>query len=298
MNEQLVHDNEQVEQVDVLAETPPEETTPITSLTTQEDHAKISAITDAREAAQDVFDKHEAERVIGGLDFSENKFRLIIGGNYQAKAEVYNADGNSYTLTGKRDQENLATRLENGLSLTEVAHNSEKPIEQVRVRKTRDIVPGTEERAMPRRGLAGKLGLKRKEQVYVPKFADESTYVFEYGFAAPGLGPNAAAGNHTGQSIGLSLEITKDQATSLSEILAKDPTSARTVLDTLMAKNGDKGAWNAEIYDEKGEFHDPGTRYDRSLLARDVRPNYAAMPDLKPQVIELLPEEQTPEASK
>ena len=106
------------------------------------------------------------------------------------------------------------------------------------------------------------------------------------------------AGHYNGQAVKLSIELTKEQATQLSSILAENPKAARQVLDGFVRSTGDYGKWNAELYDEEGNFHDPDERYSDQLLARDVRPNYDAIPNVEPQIAGLIDAEKQAELER
>ena len=237
----------------------------------------------------------DLESVIGRMDFSDDKFKFAIRNTYHAEAKTF--DRNT-ELKGKAklgeprysDPESHRINPDNLWGRpAEKAHYSHEPVEQVGIRSMIDYKFEKQEKRVPRKGLAGKLGFKQKIMEDV-KVGEETKYVFDYAFAAPSHGEDAAkrVGNYTGQQIHLSVELTKEQATQLSSILAENPKAARQVLDGFMRSTGDYGKWNAELYDDEGNFHDPAERYGKELEARDVRPNYDAIPSLEPKVIGLI----------
>lgn len=273
---------------------PPGEVEPTHALAEAETaHTKVIGL--ALKEVHDIHNTADLESLIKGIDFSDDKFRFITGNSYHAEAKTF--DRNT-ELRGKAklgeprypDPNSPRINPDNlwGRPADE-AHYSHQPVEQVGIRSTVDYKYEQQEKYVPRRGLAGRLGFKQKIMENV-RVGEETKYVFDYAFATPSHGEDAAkrAGNYTGQQIHLSVELTKEQATQLSSILSENPKAARQVLDSFVRSTGDYGKWNAEIYDEEGNFHDPAERYGKELEARDVRPNYDAVPDLEPKIVGLV----------
>lgn len=232
----------------------------------------------------ETLESHDLESLVESIDFSNrNKYGFRAWEQYAAQA------GHIDTPTRIEGQLGTPGPYAYGKEWgnpSQEAHRSHQVTEKAGVREATRQVGHTEE-LVPRKGIAGKLGFKQK--VINPKY--EEFYVFDYTFNTPALhGSDGAlrAGNYAGQCIDLSVELTKDQAGKLSGILAENPKAARQVLDGYVRATGDYGAWNAELYDEKGDFHNPVGRYGEDFVARDVRPNYDAVPDLEPQIVGLL----------
>lgn len=241
---------------------------------------------------------NDLEKILDELNFSPDKYNFAISDSYQAEAS-----------TGEQN-----TRIEgqNSLNIRDLsypqyygkesdpqnkwgnprdeAHSSRRPVERVGIRASAAEQWVQTEKLVPMPGLRGKLGLKHKR--IVPELKQvEPTYIFDYELATPAKSDDQAAldfGNRAGQGIRFSLKLSKEQAKALSAAIQKDPAVARTVLDRFVRETGDNGKWNAEIFDKDGQFHDPGERYGDGFVARDVRPRYDAMPDLKPEIIGLV----------
>lgn len=272
---------------------------------------RVAGLTKARENLAEAVKEDELGEVLRDLDFSDPRnFQLFIADSYHGQA----ATGASNTRSEGRGRAYRSEKLPNGHTVSlglgrphysdadrrhnqwgdpiQDAHLSGQAIEKVGIRAE----PIVEYEDVPGRvradGLKGKLGFTKAATLYSKTHeTDQHKYIFDYAFAAPANGEAAAqaAGNHTGQNIELSIGLTEEQAHGLSRILAEDPTAARAVLDNFVEQTGDKGKWEAELYDDAGNFYDPGERYGTEhMVARDVRPNYDAVPDLKPQIIGLL----------
>lgn len=272
----------------------------VTAAQTKQQEQRTEAAKLVRSEVHEVFDKRGIEELIQSIDFSEDKYDFSTMNSYHAKAKTFDAN----TVTRGRLQRTghyyLGDRSTNEQwgDPRETAHRTRQAVEQAGIRKV-EYGPVNESVRVPRGGLAGKLGLKKWERVETS--AEEPKYYFDYAFNAPSHGDDDAqrAGNYTGQSLQLSVELTQEQAESLSKILADNPKAARSVLDHFMRTTGDAGKWDAELYDDEGNFYDPGERYgeDRSnpydsghgvLEARDVRPQFDAVPDLEPRIVGLL----------
>ncbi|GEM_PF-1806980 len=269
----------------------------------QREEARTEAASLARTEVHDVIDEKTIEDILTGIDFSDDKYSFSAANQYAADAKTFatNTTSRGHLRNGpwygggdaKRHMGNAWGDPRNE------AHYARQPVEQVGIRKLGPSHPEYENKQVLRKGIAGKLGLKKTERVQKPQ--RETQYFFDYSFNAPSHGDEAArrAGNNTGQDLRLSLELTKDQAESLSKIIAENPKAARTMLDTFMQTTGDAGKWDAELYDDEGNFYDPGARYgaDKSnihgasrgvLEARDVRPQYDAVPGLEPRIVGLV----------
>lgn len=255
-----------------------------------------AALVAAEKGVNEAHEGKKLDSVLESIDFSKDKFNFSIADTYhgQARTGIHNTrtEGTSrpspHYFDDKPGAQNKWGNPRNE------AHNSSKPVEQVGIRESASQVWAQTEQVVRARGLKGMLGFKSTRMVSELKNV-EPTYTFDYEFAAPAVkrdGTSQAAldaGNRAGQNIRLSLEISKEQAEALSEIIAKDPTAARAVLDKYVEATGDKGKWNAEIFKEDGTFEDPGERYGvDGFAARDVRPRYTAVPDLKPAIIGLI----------
>lgn len=259
------------------------------------DTERNEAVGLALQRVHETQDAADLESIIAGIDFSEDKFDFRIANTYHAEVKTFNINSMERGLLewGAPVYPDPKDHSINPGNLwgnpRQKAHSSREPVEQVGVRSMPDYKFESQEKIVRRRGLAGFLGLKQKymERVQVGKGAK---YIFDYAFAAPARGDDAAkrSGNYSGQTIELSVEITRDQAVQLSGILAKNPKAARQVLDGFMRSTGDYGKWNAELYDDEGNFHDPAERYGVNLEARDVRPTYDAAPSLEPKIIGLI----------
>lgn len=241
---------------------------------------------------------NDLEKILDELNFSPDKYNFAISDSYQAEAS-----------TG---EQNTRTEGQNSLNIRDLsypqyygkesvpqnkwgnprdeAHSSRRPVERVGIRASTSERWVQTEKLVPMPGWRGKLGLEHKR--VVPELQQvEPTYTFDYELATPALSDDKAAldlGNRAGQGIRFSLKLSKEQAKALSAAIQKDPTVARAVLDRFVRETGDNGKWNAEIFDEDGQFYDPGERYGDGFVARDVRPRYDAMPDLKPEIIGLV----------
>lgn len=263
---------------------------------------RAGALSAAKSEVHDVLNDRELEKIISGIDFADSNVAFNISNSYHAEAEtgeqntVIRGTGSSRGGIVSPPQYRDDGNKDKWGNPSDEAHYGGQPVEKVGIREGSNIVWAKEKQTVPRRGVLGKMGLKTTREVDVVK-ETIPTYTFDYAFAAPSHSDDEDArkvGNNTGQRINLSVNITKEQAQQLSAILAKKPEAARLVLDAFMAKTGDAGKWNAELFDEEGAFYDPGARYGDELVARDVRPNYGTKPDLKPEVVGLLTTENEP----
>ena len=256
-----------------------------------------AAEVDVREALE----TKSLTEVIDGIDFSDKKFSFVARDSYHAEATVGSGarfEGNGsprqggHILPPQYFDEGNYTNEKWGDPLKE-AHYSNQPVEKVGIRANDTWARVQAEKVLPIPGIRGKLGFKRNQIVTETVKQAEPAYTFDYEFAAPSNSEDQAAldiGNRTGQGIRLSLNLSKEQAIELSKAIENDPTVARSVVDAFVAKTGDNGKWNAEIFKENGEFEDPGERYGDDLRARDVRPRYQAMPEFKPEIVGLITE--------
>lgn len=251
--------------------------------------ARTEAVGLALKEVHETLDSHDLESLIEDIDFSNvNKHSFSITAN-QGKMR----DGLLKPGTTRGDG-HLSDRVRHesyegawGDPYTE-SNSQHQVVEKAGIRQV-DRYIGSTLRSEPRKGLLGKIGFKK--QVGAPmRKSEEPGYVFDYSFNSPREGSEdaARAGHYNGQAVQLSIELTKGQATKLSSILAENPKAARQILDGFVRATGDYGAWNAELYDEEGNFYDPDERYNDQLLARDVRPNYEAIPDTEPQIVGLI----------
>lgn len=254
---------------------------------------RVEAVGLALKEVHETLDSQDIESLIEGIDFSNDKFTFETHNSLHGEAKAFHEagrfEGNGKLMKPNYPEKDKPVPENEWGNPAKEAHSSHQVVEQVGIRSTVDHKYEKQEKRVPRRGLAGKLGFKQKimEDVQV---GEETKYVFDYAFAAPSHGEDAAkkAGNYTAQQIHLSVELTKEQATQLSSILAENPKAARQVLDGFVRATGDYGKWNAELYDDEGNFHDPAERYGKELEARDVRPNYDAVPDVEPQIVGLI----------
>jgi len=286
---------------------------PVTPSQTPEEQAaeRTGLITKAKSDVYLAHDKQESKSVVESLDFSPGKFSFFASNSYHAEART--SERNTTTSGKGAGQPGFAYSKNVGNHQEDLwgnprqeAHYKKEPVERVGIRETKRIEYVETEKTVPAKGLRGKLGFKQTVKVQEPRFSEEPTYFFDYELATPSHGDEAAraVGNNTGQNIGLHIELTKEQAEGLSKIIEKDPAAARSVLDVFMAKTGNAETWNAKVFDEDGKFQDPATPYYNKtgfakesgykfgkdeitggFLARDVRPNYDAMPSLKPEVV-------------
>ncbi|MBM3210059.1 hypothetical protein FJZ39_01795 [Candidatus Saccharibacteria bacterium] len=268
----------------------------LTALHAEEKAKRGNVVTLLQAEVKTVVDTHELENMLEQIDFAEDKFKFCIANSYAADVQTF-AKNSENKGQAKFSAPFYPDKISSGAinewgNPRDEAHYAHIPVEKVGIREAPTVKWSTEERLMPRKGLAGKLGFKKKIDVSVPVM-DEPKYVFDYTFQAPSQGENETkrAGNYTGQSIQLSLELSKEQAESLSRILANNPKAARSILDSFMRATGDYGKWNAELYDDSGSFQDPGERYGQNFQARDVRPQYDAVPELAPQIVGLIAEQ-------
>lgn len=246
--------------------------------------ARTEAVGLALKDVHETLDTHDVESLIDSVDFSDvNKYKFSIMTN-QAKMRdgvlrsgISRSEGELSKSAGLGDVYREANDIENP-----------QVVERAGIQEVERYI-GSTIRSEPRKGLLGKVGFKK--QVGAPmRKSEQPDYVFSYAFASPRNGSEDAkrAGHYSGQAVNLSIELTKEQATKLSSILAENPKAARQILDGFVRTTGDYGAWNAELYDEEGRFHDPDERYNDQLLARDVRPNYEAIPYTEPQIVGLI----------
>lgn len=267
----------------------------------EQDSQQIVALKAAEVGVHEALETKTLSEVIDGIDFSDKKFSFVASDSYHAEATVGSGtrfEGNGSPRQGGHilppqyfDEGNYRDEKW-GNPLIE-AHYSAQPVEKVGIRANDTWARVQAEKVLPIPGIRGKLGFKRNQIVTETVKQAEPAYTFDYEFAAPSNSEDQAAldiGNRTGQGIRLSLNLSKEQAIELSKAIENDPTVARTVIDTFVAKTGDNGKWNAEIFDENGKFEDPGERYGDNLRARDVRPRYQAMPEFKPEIIGLIAE--------
>lgn len=262
---------------------------------------QIVALKAAEKSVGEAIESKSLKKVLATLDFSQDKHSFVISDTYHAEATT----GHQNTRV-----EGRGSRQQGGNILSpqyydakpgaqnkwgnprDEAYSSGQPVERVGIRASASQQWGQTEKDLPIPGWRGKLGFKSKQMVSELKQV-EPVYTFDYEFAAPsvkreGVSQEALdAGNRAGQNIRLSVELSKEQAQALSKVLEKDPTVARTILDKFVAQTGDAGKWDAEIYDEDGKFYDPGERYGKDFVARDVRPRYDAVPNLMPKVVGL-----------
>lgn len=273
---------------------------------------KIVALKAAEGDVRDAFEKGAFDKVLDSLEFPQDKYSFAISDTYHAEATTGSQNTRTEGRGGHKQGGSILSpqyydakpgAVNKWGNPRDEANNSGQPVERVGIRTNPTVVWEKTEKKLPVPGWRGKLGFKRKQVTSEPK-KGEPTYAFDYEFAAPsvkreGVSQEALdAGNRAGQNIRLSIELSKEQAEALSKILENDPTAARKILDKFVEKTGDNGKWNAEIYDEDGAFHDPGERYGKELLARDVRPRYDVVPDLKPEVIGLFGQSTTPETKQ
>lgn len=269
--------------------------------TAEQDARDVVALKAAEVGVHEALESKSLTEIIDSLDFSEKKFSFVASDSYHAEAAAASStrfEGNGSPRQGGHilqpqyfDKANFHDEKW-GDPLRE-AHYSKQPVEKVGIRANDTWAREQVEKTLPIPGLLGKLGFKRKQMVTETVRQVEKAYTFDYEFAAPSHSEDGAAldvGNRTGQGLRLSLSLSKEQAAELSKAIDSDPTVARLVLDSFVAKTGDIGKWNAEIFDEEGTFHDPGERYGDDLRARDVRPRYEAVPQLKPEIIGLIGE--------
>jgi len=261
---------------------------------------QIVALKAAEVGVHEALETKSVGETIDGLDFSEKNYFFVAGNSYHAPAETGTVStrteglglhgyGGHITHPHYLNDESKSDNAWGNPS--HEAHYGRQPVEKVGIRQNPTWDREPVEKTVPAPGWKGKLGFKRTlvATEYVKR--PEPVYTFDYEFAAPSHSDDASAteaGNNTAQHIRLNLNLSKEQAVQLSKAIEADSTVARSVVDAFVSKTGDIGKWNAEIFDEKGNFYDPGANYGNDLLARDVRPRYDAVPDLKPQVIGLL----------
>lgn len=254
----------------------------------QDQTAHNEAVGLALRGVHETLDTHDLESLVDGIDFSDvNKHAFSITANQLKMQDGVLRAGSSDRSGHLRDAMHRESYEDAWGDPYADANSQHQVVEKVGIRQVDRYIDSTI-RSVPRKGLLGKMGLKK--QVGTPRKKDEPGYVFDYSFNSPGEGDEDAmrAGHYNGQAITLSVELTKEQATKLSSILAENPKAARHILDTFVQTTGDFGTWNAELYDDEGAFHDPDEKYNGELLARDVRPNYGAIPDIEPQIVGLI----------
>lgn len=250
---------------------------------------RTEAVGLALKEVHETLDTHDLESLIEGIDFSNvNKHSFSITANQEKMRDGLLKPGTTRGDGNLRDtvrHESYEGTWGDPYAESNTQHSV---VEKAGIRQV-DRYIGSTLRSEPRKGLLGKIGFKK--QVGTPmRKSEEPGYVFDYSFNSPREGSEDAtrAGHYNGQAIKLSVELTKEQATKLSSILAENPKAARQILDGFVRATGDYGKWNAELYDDEGNFHDPDERYNDQLLARDVRPNYEAIPNTEPQIVGLL----------
>ena len=277
---------------------------------------KIIGIARAELAADNSIEAAEVDKLLDSIDFDSTdrlKFSIAARGHHNtvseaigrgSSAQLLGADGKLYDREMGRTGSDMGLRYHDEQhrgaagkwgSPSEEAFKTGGVVEQVGISKSSDKIWVTETVRKPIPGIRGKLGFKKDYQESVLRDR-EPVYQFDYELAAPGAvkdalidkSKDAEVGNFTGQNIKLSIKLNKEQAESLSEVLAKDPTVARKLLDRFMASHGDNGKWNSELFDEDGNFYNPVKRYGEDFTARDVRPRYESIPDLKPKIIGLI----------
>ena len=277
---------------------------------------KIIGIARAELAADNSIEAAEVDKLLDSIDFDSTdrlKFSIAARGHHNtvseaigrgSSAQLLGADGKLYDREMGRTGSDMGLRYHDEQhrgaagkwgSPSEEAFKTGGVVEQVGISKSSDKIWVTETVRKPIPGIRGKLGFKKDYQESVLRDR-EPVYQFDYELAAPGAvkdalidkSKDAEVGNFTGQNIKLSIKLNKEQAESLSEVLAKDPTVARKLLDRFMASHGDNGKWNSELFDEDGNFYNPVKRYGEDFTARDVRPHYESIPDLKPKIIGLI----------
>lgn len=250
---------------------------------------RVEAVGLALKEVHETLDTHDLESLVESIDFSDvNKRSFSITANQEKMRDGLLKPGTTRGDGHLRD----TVRHESyegtwGDPYTE-SNMQHEVVEKAGIRQV-DKYIGSTLRSAPRKGLLGKIGFK--EQVGTPmRKSEEPGYVFDYSFNSPREGSEDAirAGHYNGQAVKLSVELTKEQATQLSSILAENPKAARQVIDGFVRSTGDYGKWNAELYDDEGNFHDPDERYNDQLLARDVRLNYDAIPDAEPRIVGLI----------
>lgn len=261
-----------------------------------------AALQAAEVGVHEALETKSLSEIIDSIDFSDKKFSFVASDSYHAEAEAasstrFEGDGaprqGGHILPPQYFDKANYNEEKWGSPLYE-AHDSRQPVEKVGIRANATWAREEVEKVLPIPGVIGKLGFKRKQVISETVMQEAKAYTFDYEFAAPAHSDDEAAldaGNRTGQGIRLSLSVSKEQAVELSKAIENDPTIARSVVDAFVAKTGDNGKWNAEIFDENGDFHDPGERYGDDLRARDVRPRYQAVPNLKPEIIGLIAED-------
>lgn len=281
--------NNALEVIPVSPEETEKQRAQIESERVEAETARTDTVGLALKEVHETLDTHDVESLIESIDFSNvNKHSFSITANQEKKIDGHMKPGTTRGDGHLRD----AARHESyegawGDPYTE-SNVQHQVVEKAGIRQV-DRYIGSTLRSEPRKGLLGKIGFKK--QVGTPmRKSEEPGYVFDYSFSSPREGSEDAtrAGHYNGQAVKLSIELTKEQATKLSSILAENPKAARQVLDGFVRATGDYGKWNAELYDDEGNFHDPDERYNDQLLARDVRPNYEAIPDTKPQIVGLI----------
>lgn len=260
---------------------------------------RTKAVGLALKEVHDTLETHDLESLIESIDFSNsNRYGFSITANQEKMRDGLLKPGSTRGDGQLRDtarHESYDGTWGDPYTESNVQH---QVVEKAGIRQV-DRYIGSTLRSVPRKGLLGKLGFK--EQVGSPmRKSEEPGYVFDYSFNSPREGSEDAmrAGHYNGQAVKLSIELTKEQATQLSSILAENPKAARQVLDGFVRSTGDYGKWNAELYDEEGNFHDPDERYSDQLLARDVRPNYDAIPNVEPQIAGLIDAEKQAELER
>lgn len=245
--------------------------------------------------AEEAIDNKELDTVLDGIDFSDKEnYQFFANSSYHAEASegtsgssVSQAGEGQNLVTGTNQYRNIPGAESWGSPRNEAYGEGKTSVEKVGIRESTSYSYGElAPKKVPRRGLLGRLGFKKKEMERPIIRNEKPDYIFDYEFAAGTADPEV--GNNTGQNIKLAIKLSKEQAEGLSKILAENPLAARDVVDRFVRETGDYGKWNAEIFDQEGQFHDPGERYSNDLLARDVRPNYEAAPDLKPQIVGLV----------
>ena len=288
----------------------------ITELVDTEAVKKIIGIARAELAADNSIEAAEVDKLLDSIDFDSTdrlKFSIAARGHHNtvseaigrgSSAQLLGADGKLYDREMGRTGSDMGLRYHDEQhhgaagkwgSPSEEAFKTGGVVEQVGISKSSDKIWVTETVRKPIPGIRGKLGFKKDYQESVLRDR-EPVYQFDYELAAPGAvkdalidkSKDAEVGNFTGQNIKLSIKLNKEQAESLSEVLTKDPTVARKLLDRFMASHGDNGKWNSELFDEDGNFYNPVKRYGEDFTARDVRPRYESIPDLKPKIIGLI----------
>lgn len=250
-------------------------------------------VDEARGSIDEVFQEGEMTDVLDSLSFEDDSATLHTRSHRYSS--LYNgvqtgyAQGNGtlHAVHGFFSKEYNRRR-----ERFESEHRDNQPHEMVGMAKAPDkrIAEGSAVHKIKRRGVAGMLGFKNKQSkesyrnepdmVENPETGQmEQGYIFEYNFIDTFDGAETnATGKKSGQRIQARIKLPESQAKKMAEILQKDPTTARTVVDRYVRERGDIGAWLADSYPDS---KDP-TVQERESAKR--RPNYEDYPDLKPDL--------------